>query len=116
MRLNLEDLVAANVLFLNRNRLGIVTQTLTGTTALSEKMGQILFLDPGGGAREVNLPAVANSKGLWFILVNTADAAEVITVEDAASAALTPAITLTQNEIALFFCNGVSWRGFVGVA
>lgn len=101
---------------LSKLRLGIVTQTLTGTTALDADMGQILFLDPGGGAREVNLPPVADSKGLWFILVNTADAAEVITVEDSASAALTPAITLTQNEIAMLFCNGVSWRGFVGVA
>lgn len=114
-RINVEGGVFENFLA-KQLKLDSRTETLTGDLTLVAKDPPLLFLDPGGSARNVDLPAEANADGLVFVLVNTADAAEVITVRDDAGAGLTPAITLTQNEIALLFCNGVAWRGVVGVA
>jgi len=115
MRSNLDAAVIADCLMLNGNRLGTSIQTLTGTTAIPPDAPHVLAWDPGGGAREVNLPASPQS-GDFYIIVNTADAAEVITLEDSASAALTPACTFTQNEVCFVVYTGAAWRFFVGVA
>lgn len=91
------------------------TFTLAADLTLTALDPPLLFLDPGGSARNVDLPAEADSAGLMFILVNTADAAEIITVRDDASSGLTPAITPTQSETAFLFCDGTTWRGTVAL-
>ena len=74
---------------------------------------QFFTFDPGGAARNVDLPAEAASKGAVLFIANAADAAEVITIRnDAAGTICTP----TQNETAVCFCDGTSWRGLVGAA
>ena len=93
-----------------------LNQTLAATLVLDADTPQLLFLDPGGAGREINLPPEADSEGPFIVIVNTADAAENLTVEDDASAALTPAAVVGQNEIGIFFCNGVRWQGITGVA
>jgi hypothetical protein len=115
MRSNIEGSIIAEALLLNGNRFGVSAQTLTGTTAIPPDAPHVLAWDPGGGAREVNLPASPQT-GDWFFIINTADAAEVITLEDSASAALTPACTFTQNEVCFVVYTGAGWRFFVGVA
>lgn len=73
----------------------------------------VFTFDPGGAARNLDLPAEATSTGLVLFIANAADAAEVITIRnDAAATICTP----TQNESAIVFCDGVSWRGLVGAA
>lgn len=91
------------------------TIALGADLTLTAKHPTLLFIDPGGSARNVDLPAEADSEGMMFIIVNTADAAEVITVRDDAGAGLTPAITPTQNETAFLFCDGTTWRGTVAL-
>lgn len=84
--------------------------TLAATLVLTKDSPTINFLDPGGAARNVDLPAEEESFGLVFIIANEADAAEVITVRnDAAGTIVTP----TQGESALLFCDGTAWRGII---
>lgn len=111
MRPNIENGQALGLKIINEFRLGVETETLGGTKVLTTKSPTLQFLDPGGAARNVDLPAEADSEGLVFIISNEADAAEVITVRnDAAGTIVTP----TQNEAAIVFCNGVTWSGLVG--
>jgi len=115
MRSNLEGAKLYGNLLQRGNRLGILNQTLTGTTAIPADAPHVLALDPGGAARNVTLPA--NPKpGDWFLLINTADALEVITVQNSAGGALVPACTPTQSEVALIvYVNAaLGWRSFVG--
>jgi len=76
----------------------------------------MLFLDPGGAARTVKLWA-SPKIGEFLWIINTADAAEVITVQDSAGVALSPACTPTQNEMVLLVYTGATlgWRQFVGL-
>jgi hypothetical protein len=86
-------------------------QTLTGNKTLTADEPRIQVLDPGGAGRDVTLPPEAASKGLDFVIHNAADAAEVLTIkEDGGTTICTP----TQNETALVYCDGTTWRGLVG--
>lgn len=72
---------------------------------------QAMAFDPGGAGRNVDLPAVAGCAGTYLFISNTADAAEVLTIRDAAAATI---VTPTQNEAAMVWCDGVRWYGMVG--
>jgi len=102
-----------NLLFAG-NRLGVYNATLTGTLTLANGAPHILMLDPGGAARTVKLPS-SPQDGDFFILVNCADAAEVITVQDSAGTGLTPACTPTQSEMAIIVYSSerAEWRAAV---
>ena len=92
-------------------RLKAETRTLSGNIALTVDSPTMQFLDPGGAARTVTLPAEAASEGLVFFISNEADAAEVITVKDDGGGTIA---TPTQNEACIVFCNGTAWSGLVG--
>lgn len=116
MRNNIEGAVLADNLIKSGNRFGMVNLTLTGTTQLQADGPHIYALDPGGAARTVKLWA-SPQIGDWVLIINTADAAEIITVQDSAAAALTPACTPTQNESAfIVYVNAtLGWRNFVAL-
>ena len=86
-------------------------ETLTGNKTLTEDDEQVQSLDPGGAARTVTLPAEAGS--LMFVIVNRADAAEAITVEDDASNTI---VSVAQNAAALVFSDGTGWGAILGAA
>ena len=86
-------------------------ETLAGhrTLTIAEiREAQIWSFDPGGSARNLVLPAVGVSRGLVLYIANKADAAEVITIQDADTATV---CTPTQNESAIVWCDGVTWDG-----
>jgi hypothetical protein len=86
------------------------SETLTGNKTLTVNDKQTQKLDPGGAGRDVTLPAEEYSVGLSFLIKNTADAAEILTIKnDSGDTICTP----TQNESAIVFCNGVEWLGLV---
>lgn len=66
--------------------------------------------DPAG-ARNLVLPAEADNAGNFLFIANTANAAEVITIQDDTPATV---CTPTQNECAIVWCDGTSWYGLVG--
>jgi hypothetical protein len=113
-RMNIEgaDLQDCNIK--KGNRFGIAVLTLTATTALAADGPQVLFLDPGGAARNVTLWA-SPQRGDWVLIFNAADAAEVLTIQTSAGTGLTPAITPTQSEAAFLVYNGTTWQGFVAI-
>lgn len=83
-------------------------QTLGATLTLDADMGDTLLLDPGGAGRTVLLPPEANAVNRAIRIINTADAAETLTVKEDSNT--TTIGTVEQGEDASFFCDGTSWR------
>ena len=115
-RLNLHDMIADALMLRAGNRFGITQLTLGGTLTMSGPMNNVLAIDPGGAARKVLLHA-SPKRGDFYILINTADAAEVITVQNSAGVGLTPACTPTQNEVAIivYVDATLGWRSCVAL-
>lgn len=86
-------------------------ETLADNKTLAADDARIQVLDPGGAGRDTTLPAEAASTGVDFIVHNSADAAEVLTIKDDGGGTI---CTPTQNESAHVFCDGTTWRGLVG--
>jgi hypothetical protein len=97
------------------NRVAVKTVETLGAdrtiTVAEIERYQVFLFDPGGSARNVDLPAEEHCKGVVIFLSNRADGAEVITVRNDAAATIT---TPTQNEASVLFCDGVSWCGLTG--
>jgi len=72
----------------------------------------VVLIDPGGGAVSALLPAEASAEHQMFVIFNTADAAEVLTVKE--DAGTTTIVTVAQNEGCILFCDGTTWHGIVG--
>jgi len=86
-------------------------ETLTGDKTLSYTDAAIQVLDPGGSARNVDLPA--DSVGQAYLVVNTADAAETITVRDSGDTAIAD---VAQNEACYFVNTGSGYVALLGAA
>ena len=85
------------------------TEEISGTKTLVANDAYLQFIDPGGTARIIVLPALA--VGLEVVIANRADGAEIITVNDALGSTVA---TPTQNETVTCYCNGTEWAGQVG--
>lgn len=87
-------------------------QTLAGAMTFDTDTSFVAYLDPGGATRVVTLPdpTLASEADTIRIIVNTADAAEDLTINDPAA---TTRGTISQNEFAIIVCDGV--RHYVGV-
>tara|TARA_Y100000310_G_C19999580_1_gene497862 strand:- start:94 stop:444 length:351 start_codon:yes stop_codon:yes gene_type:complete len=93
---------------------GPLTETLTGTRTITEdeiNKYQFFNLDPGGGSKSVLLPAEAAAKGALLFIANTADNAEVLSINNDASGTI---CTPTENEVAIVWCDGTNWHGIAG--
>ena len=82
--------------------------TLTGnlTVSFATYNGNILRIDPGGAARDVTLPGPANFEGMELRILSAADAAETITVKNAAGSTLG---TVEQNRVAWLVVLSGAW-------
>ena len=85
----------------------VLVQTLTGATSLAAPLARIYSLDPGGAGRNLTMPDEAANKGAELYIINTADAAEDITVKSSAAATVG---VISQNEGAVAVCDGVRWK------
>ena len=81
--------------------------TAAGTVALTTESTAIQLIDAGGSARDVTLPAEASSEGLWFLITNTSDGDETLTVKDDGASTI---VAIGQNEAAFVSCDGTSWE------
>jgi len=89
-------------------------ETLTGTRVLTiaeVEAANAFALDPGGAARNLDLPAEEACTGAYLFIANKADAAEAITVRNDAAGTVT---VIQQSESAFVWCDGTSWHAFTG--
>jgi len=86
-------------------------ETLSGDKTVSRTDEQVQILDPGGAGRNVDLPA--DEEGLMFEVVNTADAAEDLTVRDADANTVH---AVSQGESARFYNYGSGYVVLGGAA
>lgn len=89
----------------------VATYTLGATGTIDKSAPMVHFIDPGGGARNVKLPANADSKNLMFIVYNTSDATsgEAITFKTATGAGLTKAAVIELAEGCILINDGNGW-------
>ncbi len=80
--------------------------TLDGAFTVTKAYPSIIKVDPGGAGRDVTLDAEADSKGLFRMIINMADAAESLTVKDDAANTI---CVIAQNQLAIVHCNGSAW-------
>lgn len=98
----------------------VLSETLTGARVLTEaevKNYGVWAVDPGGAARNVDLPATTNLAGHSLTIINTADAAEALTVRLTGGGATVA--TIDQAEHAVVTCyssTAGSWVGSVSKA
>ena len=94
---------------------GYNTQTASGTITLTAGDDMIQAIDPGGAGRNVVLPDLGSTGQGKVVVDNTADAAEVLTLQDAANSNATVG-TPTQNESATCVFSEGAWVCVVGAA
>jgi hypothetical protein len=87
--------------------------TLAAAYSMPAESPPINVFDPGGAARNLLLPP-SPREGQMHIIINAADAAETITLQDSAGNALSPASTIAQNKRALVVFVGGKWWALVG--
>lgn len=104
-----------------RRRGVVLTETLAGArvlTAAEVLANSVMALDPGGASRNVDLPATSYLlAGVQVTLINTADAAETLTVRLTGGGATVA--TVDQNEHVILTCYSAtagSWVGSVSKA
>jgi hypothetical protein len=89
----------------------VAIRTAAGAETWDNTYKPIQCVDPGGSARTFKLPP--EEDGLWFLIVNKADAAETITIQNDAAGAIG---TITQDQSILLSCDGTTWRSVCKVA
>lgn len=95
---------------------GYNAQTASGTITLTAGDDMIQAIDPANGSgRDVVLPDLGSTGQGKAVIDNTADAAEVLTIKDAANSNATVG-TPTQNESATCVFSEGSWVCVVGAA
>ena len=87
---------------------GVEAKTLTADLTLNAFSANFLEIDPGGAARTVTLPAADGIfYGVMFSVYNAADAAEAITIANAAG---TTIVVLARGECAIVGSDGSAWQ------
>ena len=111
--MDLMDAKASNVLFSNGLKLATYSFDAGGAEAtIGATFPPVIRCDPGGGAIDLLLPAEADCVGTVFVIFNTANAAEAITVKEDSDT--TTIVVLDQNQHAVVHCDGTTWLGFIG--
>jgi len=85
--------------------LGTNTETLAAAKTLVSTDYKFQRLNPDSSNRNVDLPALANSMGLWFVITNTGSAGNLVVRDPAASTI----VTVTPGNWAMVTCNATTW-------
>lgn len=106
------DIVSDDVIYLNGNiQYKQASETLGANKTFVLTDAPVQFLDPGGAARTLFMPATATATRFKVTIVNTADGAEAFDVRTAAGTSI---CAIAQNETGTLRCNGVFWSRDVG--
>ena len=86
------------------------TLAAAATTTLTVASAALQVGTPTAGV-QVNLPALASSKGLVFYIVNLAPATHAMTVKNPAAATIG---SVAATKTGIFFCDGTAWYATIG--
>jgi len=111
MRGNIEEGTRImGAILVGQNKLTIDRRVLTADNlVLDADSPHLISLDPGGAGRDILLPPEA--PGLFFFIMNWADAAETLTVKDDSDTTTIGAVA--QGKMGIFVCDGTNWAGVV---
>lgn len=87
-----------------------VSATLSGNVTLDKNSTQVRFYDANGSHRDITLSPLADSVGYEFIIRNTTAATYNLVVKNVAAATIA---TVGPLETGYFYCDGVTWVGYV---
>lgn len=97
-----------NPLFVSQVRMKSMAVVATADMPIAATWPPVLLVDPGGAARTILLPPEAECEDQMFLIINTADAAETLTVEE--DSGTTTIVALLRNESVWVHCDGTKWR------
>lgn len=84
--------------------------TGTATSGQTKVTSNVLVVDANSsGTEDLTLPAEGSSTGLFFLILNSGGEG-IVVKEDGGSTI----ITLDTAQHGLVFCDGTTWRGFMG--
>ncbi len=114
-RSDLEGVQARGIEVVNGFKAGLYRAVLGGNITLTVNHPTLISLDPDGSNRDVTLPAVADAKGMIFIIMNWAGttSSESLVVKNAGGSTIG---TVDNPEIGIFVCDGVAWMTNIGKA
>lgn len=84
---------------------GVNTETISGTKTLIATDAKFQRINGGTASRNVDLPALANSMALWYVITNTGTTDNLVVRTPAAVSLL----TLGPSAFGLFACEGTAW-------
>ena len=114
-RSRLDDAEVRGSIFRHANRFGVATSAIAANFAVPVGAPHIQVINSGASVnRNVTLPA-SPKKGDFFIIINGGSGTSVLTVQDSAAGALSPACTPAVSEIAFVFWDGTKWWNMVGL-
>lgn len=89
---------------------GVNSETLTANKDLAITSKRLQFLNASGANRDVNLPAEADSKGIFYIIFETGGNYSLVIKDD------TPAtvVTIPAGRAALVACDETVWKALLG--
>lgn len=85
------------------------TGELSGNLTLDVTYPNFLKIDAGGSARDVTLPAEADSNGLFYVIANWSSGAENLVIKNDGGDTI---VTANQNDVAVVWCDGSAWALF----
>lgn len=86
---------------------GWAQTVLSGDTGLGVTSAQFQKLDGGGANRNVHLPGVAESAGVWFFVSNVGGSHDLVFLEGGVTV-----ISLPSDEDGFLVCDGFNWAAF----
>ena len=114
MNLNHKDGKYYGPLFMTDFKIESIAFDATADLPIDPSWPPVLLVDPAGGAKTILLPVEADSKNKVFFIINTADGAETLTVEE--DGASTTILSLAQNKSGAVHCDGTTWRSMFALA
>ena len=115
MRPTLENAELILPMFLTGIKSRVMKTTITDNFQITKEMPFFMWLDPNGGNKDVRLPVATTigHEGLFYIIINDADAAESLVIKNAGETETV--VTLGQGNVGLVFNDGASLTGWIGV-
>lgn len=114
MRSRIDDAEVRGAILRHANRFGVTQFAFATTIAIPAGAPHVQVLNRGTSSGNVTLPA-SPKKGDFFYIINAGTGTSVLTIQDSAGTALSPACTPAISEIAFVVYDGTKWWNSVSL-